>query len=128
MKKKIRTSIMKFVKKVKILGQLKHPNIVVYKESFRDNEKNVFIVMSHCEQGDLHTKIHNKNDKLFPENFLTDWIAQMLLAIHFLHDNKILHRDIKSQNIFLSNNRVILGDFGISKCLENTRDLANSVK
>jgi NIMA (never in mitosis gene a)-related kinase len=49
----------------------------------------------------------------------------MVIAVKFIHDRKILHRDIKSSNIFLtSNGTVKIGDFGISKKLENTNDHA----
>ena len=46
----------------------------------------------------------------------------------YVHENKILHRDIKTQNIFLnSNGTVKLGDFGISKVLENSISNAKTV-
>jgi len=45
-----------------------------------------------------------------------------------IHDKKILHRDLKSQNVFLNKNSIIkLGDFGISKCLENTLEKVQTV-
>lgn len=60
-----------------------------------------------------------------------DWIAQISLAIYYLHNQKILHRDLKTQNLFLkkddrSNERIRLGDFGISKVLDTTQDLART--
>jgi len=57
-----------------------------------------------------------------------DWFTQICLAIKHIHDKKILHRDLKSQNIFLTKNGLIkLGDFGIAKCLNFTLDKAKTV-
>jgi NIMA (never in mitosis gene a)-related kinase len=50
------------------------------------------------------------------------------LAIKHVHDRKIIHRDIKSQNIFITKeNKLKLGDFGISKILSNTKEIAKTV-
>ena len=78
--------------------------------------------------GDLLQKIRSANKKLFPEKQILDWFTQMALALKHCHDRKILHRDLKSQNIFLtSKNFVKLGDFGIAKTLANTMDKANTI-
>lgn len=54
--------------------------------------------------------------------------SQTCLALKYIHDLKILHRDIKASNIFLNvNNRLKLGDFGVSKTLKGTLDAATSV-
>ncbi|CAD8066727.1 unnamed protein product [Paramecium primaurelia] len=109
---------------VRLLQKLRHPNIVAYKDSYLDREQYLNIVMIHCEGGDIYQKIRNK--KSFPESQILDWFAQMTLALCYLHEQKILHRDMKTQNIFLKNGRVRLGDFGIAKVLDSTRDLANT--
>ncbi len=52
----------------------------------------------------------------------------MLFGLNYLHESKILHRDIKTQNIFIDSEGVIkLADFGISKILEHTQHLASTV-
>lgn len=51
----------------------------------------------------------------------------MCMGLQHIHQKKVLHRDLKSQNIFLtSTNQVKIGDFGISKVLENTSDFAKT--
>jgi serine/threonine protein kinase len=51
----------------------------------------------------------------------------MALGLHHMHENRVLHRDLKTQNIFmLGNGRLVLGDLGISKVLEGTMDLAQT--
>ena len=83
--------------------------------------------MDYADGGDLSMKIKEQNGKFFPENKILDWFTQVCLAIKHIHDRKILHRDIKSQNIFLmKNGQIKLGDFGIAKCLNQTIDKAKT--
>ena len=57
-----------------------------------------------------------------------NWFVQICLALQYIHSRKVLHRDIKSSNIFLTgNNTVKLGDFGISRVLTNSVQAANTV-
>ena len=77
--------------------------------------------------GDLKKRIQNQKGKYFPENQIIDWFTQICLSIKHIHDRKILHRDLKSQNIFLTKNDLIkLGDFGIAKCLDFTMQKAST--
>lgn len=58
---------------------------------------------------------------LFPERQILDWFVQIALAIKHIHDRKILHRDLKTQNVFLNiQNEVKIGDFGIARVLQNS--------
>ena len=83
--------------------------------------------MDYADGGDLSMKIKEQNGKFFSENKVLDWFTQICLAIKHIHDRKILHRDIKSQNIFLmKNGQIKLGDFGIAKCLNQTIDKAKT--
>lgn len=63
-----------------------------------------------------------------PENQILDWFTQICLALKHVHDRKIIHRDLKCQNIFLTKNGIIkLGDFGIARVLSNTRENARTM-
>lgn len=54
--------------------------------------------------------------RLFPESKILHWFVQIALGLHYMHGRLILHRDLKTQNIFLlGNGRLVLGDLGISK-------------
>eukprot|EP00954_Amorphochlora_amoebiformis_P019670 1334080-Amorphochlora_amoeboformis.AAC.1 len=73
----------------------KHPLIVRYKESIRD-EENLHIIMEYCDGGDLASRIRNAKHH-FTEKDILIWFAQIALAIQFCHRYNIIHRDIKSQ-------------------------------
>eukprot|EP01022_Parablepharisma_sp_SALTPOND_P020503 TRINITY_DN374_c0_g1_i1.p1 TRINITY_DN374_c0_g1~~TRINITY_DN374_c0_g1_i1.p1 ORF type:complete len:878 (+),score=169.96 TRINITY_DN374_c0_g1_i1:2421-5054(+) len=111
---------------VRLLQKLRHSNIVGYKDSFLDREQFLNIVMVYCEGGDMYSKVKNAKGKNFTEDQILEWFAQIVLAIHYLHERRILHRDLKTQNIFLKNKRIRVGDFGIAKVLDSTRDFANT--
>eukprot|EP00658_Telonema_sp_P-2_P040353 TRINITY_DN28864_c0_g1_i5.p1 TRINITY_DN28864_c0_g1~~TRINITY_DN28864_c0_g1_i5.p1 ORF type:complete len:561 (+),score=99.64 TRINITY_DN28864_c0_g1_i5:62-1744(+) len=115
---------------VQMLSRLNHPNIVTYKDHMEDDQ-NLFIIMGYCEDGDLHTKIKEASRAgiHFSEEQILKWFVQMVMALKYVHKERILHRDLKTQNIFLTrDSKVIkLGDFGISKVLDGTLDMAKTV-
>ncbi|XP_065181599.1 serine/threonine-protein kinase Nek1-like isoform X1 [Sycon ciliatum] len=113
-------------KEVKVLSQMHHPNIVRYRESFEDGG-NLYIVMDYADGGDLHGRLNKQRGTLLDEDTVLNWFVQISLAIKHVHDRKILHRDIKTQNIFLMRSGIIkLGDFGIARVLNSTAELART--
>ena len=128
-----------------LLKNLNHPNIVGYKESFLGNNT-LIIIMEYCEGkllfqvsdnifeillvGDLayHIKRALTNNKTFTEQEIFHWFIQICMALEYVHSRKIIHRDIKTQNVFLTGSKTIkVGDFGISKVLESTTQVAMTV-
>jgi NIMA (never in mitosis gene a)-related kinase len=109
-----------------VLKSLQHPNIVKYAASF--TERGCFyIVMEYADGGDLAQKIQRRGRALFSEQEILHDFAQLALAIKYIHDRKILHRDLKTQNIFLmKDGRMKLGDFGIARVLEHTFQLCRT--
>lgn len=116
---------------VSLLQRLSHPHIVAYRESFLLPDNNTLvIVMEHCEGGDLRQLVKTKSKAgcHFPENQIMHWFVQCARALSYIHAQKILHRDLKTSNIFLSNiTTVKLGDFGISRVLDTTTEAAVTV-
>jgi NIMA (never in mitosis gene a)-related kinase 1/4/5 len=75
--------------------------------------------------GDLAKKIKQAGTRGFSETQVLEWFCQMLIAIKDIHDKKIIHRDIKSQNVFLTKSGLAkIGDFGVST---QTNTCANTI-
>ncbi|CAK73564.1 unnamed protein product (macronuclear) [Paramecium tetraurelia] len=111
----------------RIMAQLKHPNIINFREVYKTVKGKLCIVMDYAEGGDLAQLIKNYEGSI-PESRILDWFTQMCLAIKHCHDRKVIHRDIKTQNMFLTKDmRIRLGDFGIARLLDNTRDKAHTM-
>ncbi|NXI67425.1 NEK4 kinase, partial [Anseranas semipalmata] len=111
-----------------LLSQLKHPNIVAYRESWQGEDGLLYIVMGFCEGGDLYHKLKEQKGKLLPENQVVEWFVQIAMALQYLHEKHILHRDLKTQNVFLTRTNIIkVGDLGIAKVLENQYDMASTL-
>ncbi|KAJ1429395.1 kinase-like domain-containing protein, partial [Ochromonadaceae sp. CCMP2298] len=111
-----------------VLHQMNHSNITMYIESFVENEK-LYIVMENADGGDLSGAIQSrkKDAKLWDEEEVMRIFVQICLALKHVHNQNILHRDLKSQNIFLTSKGVVkLGDFGIAKVLDATDDQART--
>jgi NIMA (never in mitosis gene a)-related kinase len=107
---------------VRILASITHPNIIGYKEAFfEEDTKTLDIVMEYADDGDLENKIqkHIKNKTNFSENEIWSYLIQMIQGLKALHDNRIMHRDLKSANVFLLKNGTLkLGDLNVSKVVK----------
>ena len=91
------------LREANVLALLRHPHVVPYKEFFHSGG-DLCLVMALCEGGDLYqaTKPVRKGGPLVAEDKIWEWLVQLLLALSYCHSKKILHRDVKTQNIFLT--------------------------
>jgi NIMA (never in mitosis gene a)-related kinase len=124
------------INEVAMLKRLKHPNIVAYHGSFEQDDA-LHIFMEYANAGDVEKliseQVKHHGVALFTESLIASLVLQIASAIKYLHERKILHRDLKAGNVFLSRRReggplvVKLGDFGIATVLRNTHALAKTV-
>ena len=113
-----------------ILKKLDHPNIIKFKEVFlqRKPKPALNIVTEYADGGDLNKKIEKQKKVPFDEAQILDYITQICLALQHIHKKKIIHRDLKSGNIFLMKSGIVkLGDFGIAKGLQSTWEKAKTL-
>lgn len=111
----------------RLLSELSHPNIIRFYDSFLEGDV-LCTVMEYAAGGDIASKIKEANGLHFSEYTIISWFAQMCLGLQYIHSHRILHRDIKSQNIILdAEGNVKIGDFGTAKCLEETGEFAETV-
>ena len=111
---------------VRILSSLKDKNIVKYLDSFVDAGK-LYIVMEYVPNGTLYDFYKSKREKA-EENFVWTTLVSLSLALQYIHGKKILHRDVKSTNVFLDKSlKVRLGDFGVAKVLGASKKMAKTV-
>ena len=103
---------------VRLLASLRHKNIIGYKEAFYDEKSSTLnIVMEYADDGDLSSKIKKmlKKHEQFEENSIWSILIQILEGINYLHKSKIIHRDLKSANIFLTKKGIVkIGDLNVS--------------
>ena len=114
--------ILEYKSEAKLLSSIKSNYVVKYFDSFIDNH-NLNILMEYCDGGDLYQYLEKNKKKKIKLKEKTIWqiFIQMLIGLNSIHKKKILHRDIKSQNIFLTKNLDIkIGDLGVSKKLIQT--------
>ena len=94
-----------------------------YKEEIYDekDKKYFFILMEYCDGLTLENYIKEHSNKTIERKIIYTYIKQILKALKKLHKNGIIHRDIKPGNIFIKNDQIKIGDFGLAtKFQKNT--------
>uniref|UniRef100_A0A0B6ZPA0 non-specific serine/threonine protein kinase n=1 Tax=Arion vulgaris TaxID=1028688 RepID=A0A0B6ZPA0_9EUPU len=111
----------------KLLSKLRHPNIVSYKDSF-ENDGFLYIAMQYCEGGDLYARLKEQKGAPLEERQVVEWFVQIAMALQYMHERNILHRDLKTQNIFLTKSKIIkIGDLGIARILDSANSMATTL-
>lgn len=109
-------------REIKIHSKLDHKYILPLYAVFQDS-KAFYLVLEYCKEGDLYNKLikipggHYDDLVLFKRRVL----IPLLYAVKYLHDNKIIHRDVKPENVLINGSTVKLCDIGLSICTKNER-------
>ncbi|KAJ4850846.1 hypothetical protein Tsubulata_027890 [Turnera subulata] len=110
---------------IEILRKLKHQNIIEMLDSFESPQE--FCVVTEFAQGELFEIL--EDDKCLPEEQVQAIAKQLVRALHYLHSNRIIHRDMKPQNILIGAGSVIkLCDFGFARAMSMNTVVLRSIK
>ncbi|KAI9105950.1 kinase-like domain-containing protein [Phlyctochytrium arcticum] len=114
----VTSEITHIMGEIDLLKELKHPNIVKYRGFFQTRD-HLNILMEFCENGSL-SSICRKFGK-FPERLVALYIRQVLEGLAYLHEQGVIHRDIKAANILTTKKgEVKLADFGIASKIDSS--------
>ena len=111
-------------KEINFLSEIKDPNVIGYEESFYDKNLNyLYVIMEYAPYGDLAKILleRKKKKEYYTENELLNIYLQIASGLKAIHTKQIIHRDLKSANIFITQkNDLILkiGDFNVSKKID----------
>ncbi len=111
---------MLLVNEMKLHQKLHHPRIVRLVQCFAD-EKRVYLVTELCKNGELNALV--KREKQLPISRVKRMFRQIVEGVQYLHQNRIIHRDLKLANIMLTEEGDIkIGDFGLAVQLKDCRE------
>ncbi|KAK1942195.1 Serine/threonine-protein kinase Nek5 [Phytophthora citrophthora] len=112
-----------------LMKKLRHPNLIRLLRSFIGPSplRQQHLVMEYCSGGDLQSYFNEQRAIGLSEEKIWYWFIQLALGLHHMHQQRVLHRDLKTANIFLSDDGyLVLGDLGIARTLNNG-DVAGTV-
>lgn len=122
-------NISKFSKKEKqyligeiMIQKLNSSQFIIKLHDLYFENNNIYLISEYAEKGTLHDYIDycKKNKLKISNKLIATWILQVSMGLYYLHKNNIIHRDLKTENIFLDSNfNIKIGDLGIVKILYN---------
>ena len=108
-----------------LMVKINCPFIVSIKFAFQD-AVNLYIITEFMQGGEMFFHLHR--ERKFSEEKTRFYVVEMVLAIEFLHKNKMLYRDLKPENIMIdSNGHIKLTDFGLSKMVKKSKEKAFTI-
>ena len=113
--------LSKELEEMEFLKGIVSPTVIKLNE-YSNDETNLYLILEYAESGTLSDVIKNYAQKkdipeYIPDDLIISWITEIILGIYHIHEIGLLHRDIKSENLFLSKNVVKIGDLGAARAL-----------
>ena len=107
---------MDAIREVKHLQEISHPNIIALLDVFSSKNQNLNLVLEFLPLGDLEQLIKDQDGIRYGTAEVKSWMGMLSRAVWFCHENFILHRDIKPNNLLIAaDGEVKLADFGLAR-------------
>jgi hypothetical protein len=110
----------RFEIEARLLSQLKHPRVVEVLDHFQDASGVYYIVMELVPGSDLGRMLEERGDPGLPVPEVIEYARQACEALQYVHEQQIIHRDVKPGNLICGENGVTLVDFGVATQLTTT--------
>lgn len=111
------------LREMKHLAELSHPNIINLIAVFTTKEQNISLALEHLPRGDLEQIWKDRDNFTYGAADIKTWANMLCQAVWFCHENAVLHRDIKSNNLLIAaDNTLKLADFGLARNFGNPDD------
>src|SRR3954468_22127904 len=110
----------RFEIEARLLSQLEHPRVVKVLDHFQDASGVYYIVMELIPGTDLGKVLEERGEPGLPVDEVLEWARQACEALQYVHDQQIVHRDVKPQNLIEGEDGVVLVDFGVATQLDAT--------
>eukprot|EP00277_Geminigera_cryophila_P016078 CAMPEP_0179435964 /NCGR_PEP_ID=MMETSP0799-20121207/19991_1 /TAXON_ID=46947 /ORGANISM="Geminigera cryophila, Strain CCMP2564" /LENGTH=404 /DNA_ID=CAMNT_0021215695 /DNA_START=477 /DNA_END=1688 /DNA_ORIENTATION=+ len=115
------------LREVQLLASFEHPYVIRYYDSFLDDEI-LHIVMEWAEHGTLADRLKATGGDNLTEPEIWKWSLQIIVGLNHMHERKVLHRDLKSANVFVTaKGDAKIGDLGVSRALTTMQEMAHTV-
>ena len=114
---------------INFLKHMNSPTVISFQESLIENGK-MYMIIEYAEYGTLNTRIakYKKENKHFEIDEILNWMAEIYLGLYSIHMKGVMHRDIKSENLFICKNDVIkIGDMGIARNETNAQTFCGTL-
>src|SRR4030095_11258941 len=118
---------MDAIREVKYLQELSHPNIIALRSVFSSKDQNLNLVLEYLPLGDLEMLIRDTDSVRYGAADIKAWMGMLTRAVWFCHENFVLHRDIKPNNLLIAaDGEVKLADFGLARSFADPHQLMSS--